>query len=671
MRASRSWVVALVILGAAATLPARQPVAAAGRQSPGQIAQAPPPTGTGLIMGRVVEADTTTPVAGAVVSIGCVGANPPMRDRIRTDSAGRFVFFNVPAATHFLCVTKSNYAGLSKTITLSDGQKLSNVTIVIASTADVVVAGRIVDEANEPAVGVHVMLLTTYSAGSGPRFWQAGGGETDDRGEYRIRAARGPGVYIVMVPSTQAFVPASTLEAVADLRQAGRSTTEFQRELIIAGVSDGGTTTPLPTAGTRSGIAFGSDVQALSSAVRAPKTAADGRVFAYPTEFYPGTSAASQAARLTLHPGETKTGVDLQLTPVPAVHVTGVAMAPDGPAANLALRLVASDAPDFSADLDLATTVTDAVGHFTFVNVPSGDYVLRALKVPRAIAGVPTPTTTIETGAGAATMSGGPPPATVTTLPPDPALWATLPITVGLTDVKDVALTLRPGARVSGRLEFAGSAPPPTADALSRASLSIVRRDGHSIAGSMSSSSAPAPLARIDGAGNLASQGFPAGTYIFSIYTSPFPGWTFKSATVDGRDVTDAGFDLDAVDLDHVVLTFTDRPTSLTGTVRDASRNTVADVSVGVFPTDRRQWTNFGTISRHIRSARAGVDGRFSFPDLPPGEYFVLVLPSPLASDWQSSTALDALSRTAVTTQLGEGEKRTLDLTTTSGRGGQ
>ena len=74
-----------------------------------------------------------------------------------------------------------------------------------------------------------MLLLSTYSVGSGAGFWQAGGGDTDDRGVYRILATRGAGTYLVMVRSKVAAVPAATLDAFDDLRQTGKSTSELQR----------------------------------------------------------------------------------------------------------------------------------------------------------------------------------------------------------------------------------------------------------------------------------------------------------------------------------------------------------------------------------------------------------------------------------------------------------
>ena len=66
--------------------------------------QAPPAPspGTGMIAGRVVDADTRQPVHGAVVTLAAIGAptgpggpRPAPIRPVKTDSQGRFVFTNL------------------------------------------------------------------------------------------------------------------------------------------------------------------------------------------------------------------------------------------------------------------------------------------------------------------------------------------------------------------------------------------------------------------------------------------------------------------------------------------------------------------------------------------------------------------------------------------------
>ena len=87
-------------------------------------------TGTGLIIGRVIDAGTGRPVGGALVSIGGSGPTAPGRamvvngpggqqmtfggpgpsmPRLMTDSEGRFVFRNLPKGVFNLTAVKPGY----------------------------------------------------------------------------------------------------------------------------------------------------------------------------------------------------------------------------------------------------------------------------------------------------------------------------------------------------------------------------------------------------------------------------------------------------------------------------------------------------------------------------------------------------------------------------------
>ena len=70
------------------------------------------------------------------------------------------------------------------------------------------------------------------------------------------------------------------------------------------------------------------------------------------------------------------------------------------------------------------------------------------------------------------------------------------------------------------------------------------------------------------------STGAPAGQYIVRPYE--FFGWFVRSVTLDGKDITDRVFDLQT-DTTSLVVVFTDRPSKVSGTVRDARGSASAD----------------------------------------------------------------------------------------------
>jgi hypothetical protein len=68
--------------------------------------------------------------------------------------------------------------------------------------------------------------------------------------------------------------------------------------------------------------------------------------------------------------------------------------------------------------------------------------------------------------------------ATPPPIPDDPTLWAAAPVTVGETDVTGVGVALSAGARLTGRVEFEGSAQPPPAERIAQLIVQIDAADG-------------------------------------------------------------------------------------------------------------------------------------------------------------------------------------------------
>ena len=73
------------------------------------------------------------------------------------------------------------------------------------------ISGRVVDERNEPLVGVAVRAFSTATIAGQPQLVAGPLATTDDRGIYRLSALE-PNRYIVSVQSVQSTVLASTPE---------------------------------------------------------------------------------------------------------------------------------------------------------------------------------------------------------------------------------------------------------------------------------------------------------------------------------------------------------------------------------------------------------------------------------------------------------------------------
>ena len=108
-----------------------------------------------------------------------------------------------------------------------------------------------------------------------------------------------------------------------------------------------------------------------------------------------------------------------------------------------------------------------------------------------------------------------------------------------------------------------------------------------------------------------------------------------------------------------VVLTLTDRHSSLSGAFQDATGRATSDVTVVVFPTNPAWW---GETSRRVRIQRPGTDGKYSFQDLPPGDYVLVAVTDMEPDAWRDPAVLRSLAVSGVQITIGEGEQKTQDL---------
>lgn len=629
-------------------------------------------TGTALIVGQVVDAAGNKPLNGAVVRLSgrtspdtIAGSPAPSPLQVMTGADGRFVFRDLPKGSFTITSAKGGYldggygrrrpVGPSQPVELEDGQRVGVVTLPMWKHA--AISGTIVDEAGEPVIGVPVRTMRRSTTTSGRRrFINAASSSTDDRGMYRIPMLV-PGDYVVCVVSTQVAMPASTIEeytrsTLAGVPPSDPSRTSLLQALIEAG-SGGGVTMPAGTAGS---MQVGNVVQTIGRSAIPPPVGADAKVFAYPTLFYPGSPSIAKAELITIASGDDRTGVDLQLRPVPMSRVSGTVVGPDGPAANIPLHLVPAESELGTTEIDTASTLTDRDGAFTLPGVPVGQYLLRMTKVPRPIFSNTGTTTIVQTGTGGMMMStvGGEPPAPPP-MPTGPTLWAEIPLTVGRLDVTDVTIPLRTGLRVSGRVEFEGTKDKPAGATVSRILITLESAEGRA--------GMTVPPGRADAALQFTTYGVPAGKYFVRSGLPP-PGWTFKSAMYQGRDLSDVPLDLESADVSGVAITFTDRPTELSGTVQTSS-GVDPLATVIVFPSDHNAWTDAGVNPRRVRTAGTSATGVYKFTGLPAGSYYIAAVPEESAAELLDPKILENLSRTAARATLDDGERKTQNVRTT------
>ena len=621
-----------------------------------------------MILGQVVDAGSGRPVPGALVRL--VGgtdrpiaaaaplealgraAGPGPIPAVLTNRDGRFLFRNLPAGSYNANVSIPGYTpgafgrrridGPGRPIVIGENDRVLDATIRVWKMA--AITGTATDESGEPVIGIGVAAFRRVTAGGRRRLVASGvRALTDDRGIFRI-AALTPGDYIVAVPMTVTSTP---LSAADEYSQAMLSGSSSSMDAMFQQRSESGA--PYTDNG---GIAVGDQQLALAGSMGmfgpapAVPVIAGGRLLIHPTVFHGGANAA-QATVITLGSGDTRTGVDIRLRTVSTAKVSGVVTGPEGPVPNLGVRLVAPDVDEsgISNGLETALTMTDAAGRFTFPGVPAGQYVLRAYRVPQPRFSAGIETFSVVGGVSASPIAPPAPPQAVATF------WAQSTVAVGADDVTDLTVSLSPGLRVSGRVEFLGTqaAPQP----LPPITVSLQPIDSRVLGPVV-------PQARLDAAGGFTTSGYPAGRYWVNI-AAALPGWVLKSIQARGVNLIERPLDLESADISDLTVTFTDRASDLSGTATGATGPN-DDVSVVVFPADYQTWLANGRSPRRTATTLADRNGSYQLRLPPPGDYIVAAVLNGRTGELEVAE-YSSLARQGTRISVGEGEKKTLALT--------
>ena len=412
---------------------------------------------------------------------------------------------------------------------------------------------------------------------------------------------------------------------------------------------------PIVPAGSEFAVRAGALTIPLPPGTATPTSRAGGAMFVYPTVFHPAAPSALLAAVVRIRPGEERGGIDLQMQMVRSVRVSGALLAPAGMAAHVGVRLVPAGGDALVNEIEAAVAMTDSTGAFEFAGVPPGQYVLTAVRVPRPLPDPADPSRiTLQAGTSRLSTSAPPPPGSAppAPIPPDATLWARVPIAVGSEDLKDVMVPLRQGPRMSGRVEFEGSEPQPPPSAVARLRISLEPADG-----SAGTNGLTFETGHPDESGRFTTYGVPPGRYIVNVTGIVFPGWAFKGARHQGRDIADTPIEMSSADVTGVVITLTDRPATLAGIVTTNGAPDPAAV-VLAFPTDEDAWGSSGANPRRMKVARADRDGAYKFANLPAGEYYVAAVKDDALGDWMDPDVLRALARVGSRVTLADGEQK-------------
>jgi hypothetical protein len=563
------------------------------------------PVPTGRLPGRVVAGDSGRPVKRARVFINA--AELPGGRGMLTDDSGVFDFTELPAGRYTVTVSKSGFVSLSYgqrrplqagiPLQLGDGQQLKNVDFQLPRGS--VIGGRVMDEDGEPMAGVMVRVMRYQYLQGDRRLTPAGTAQTDDRGAYRIWGLM-PGDYYI--------------NAVARVN--------------LPGPPPGGRGGPGRGAPGGRGAAFGGGA-GPAGAVAAIAAIAGGNVaqlfdgsepdtINYAPTYYPGVASLSDAKPIALGLSQEMLDINFGMQLVPMSRVAGRVTNPDGSpvtAGNVNLLLDGAATSGNRIGANFGGRISWD-GAFTINNVPPGRYILRAR----------------------ATDSETP-------------QYASIPVSVsGAGSIPDLNVVLTPGATLSGVAMFpsAATAPP---------EITQFRVTAPSIEPGFSG---PQPNARLDKDGRFVLTGVPAGAHLIRS-AGGGRGWSLKSVTQGGRDITDTPIELRSGEtVSNLTLVFTDKVQEISGTVTDTQGLPASEYTILAFSTDAALWR---PQSRQIATTRPDQTGQYRLRTLPPGEYYVVTVDPAEQGEWFEPAYLEDHRSGAARVTLSEGDVKTQNFT--------
>lgn len=536
------------------------------------------------IEGVVVKLGTSEPIARARVVITKAEVQSSSFT-FTTEGTGKFVFRNLPPGRYRLFATRDGYVRgeygqrsvnrQGTPIALGDRQEMKDVTLGLTPTG--VIAGRVYDRYGDAVVNANVQALKySYGSGDGRRtLTVVQSARTNDLGEYRLYWMQ-PGKYVVSAvpPEGPRFDGASVFVDLAP-----------GSPIMLNGGTPGGT------------IRIGGAVAAASGVVPGGGTA-------YLPVYFPGTTDPTAAAPIDLPAGINFTGVDLLVVETRTVHVRGRLVSASGEMpSGSQVMLVTRQGLVLGGVTQRNTNVTPD-GSFDFQNIAPGSYELVAIVNEKStVRNLPDGTVQVSPGTGVAGR-----------------LTARVPIEVGNTDMDNLAVVVRPGVTVSGRLIIEGLQPGnhPT-------NMRVGLRFDPPTTGPNFS-----PVGGVVGAdGTFALTGVPSGTYRVTVNNMPGKSY-IKSARLGGQEVLNAGVRIEGPPQGEMEIAVGMNSGAFDAIVQDERQQPAVNVMVVLVPDPARRQR-----SDAYRTAFTDTSGRVHLEGIAPGDYKAFAWEDIESGAWQ------------------------------------
>jgi hypothetical protein len=388
---------------------------------------------------------------------------------------------------------------------------------------------------------------------------------------------------------------------------------------------------------------------------------------AYAPVYFPGTAIVGDASVIALGPSEERAGVDFGLLLVPTATIKGKVIDTEGRpqgGVSVAMKQSIPNSLDLFSSLFNSSGFTNPDGTFSIPSVKPGSYTLSVRATPKTgDASAPVDPAAARLADLSALGIGGRP----------TTHWADQGVSVQGVDLNDLTLTLQPGMTIRGKIVYEATTKTPPTDLTKTALALSAQTTAAATAGDFAAAllgGGGSMAAKVAADGTFAITGIAPGRYRLNTPFSMLPipgmaggmngGWTLKSVLAAGRDISDAPLEVKpGGDVSGVVVTFTDKPSELSGTVFDGLGRVTPNFPIIVFATDRQYWT---PNSRRVQTARPSSDGKFSVVGLPAGEYYVCAATAVDRNEVYDPAFLEQFVAVSFKITIADGEKKTQDL---------
>jgi hypothetical protein len=335
----------------------------------------------------------------------------------------------------------------------------------------------------------------------------------------------------------------------------------------------------------------------------------------YAPTYYPGVAAINDAKPVTVGLGQETLDINFGMQLVRMSRLSGHVNNPDGtPVTSGNINLMADTGA--GRGNQIGANFGGRInwdGAFQINNIPPGRYMLRAR------------------GDDSETPQ-----------------FAAQPVSLNGEDLTDLVVILSGGATINGTVTFQGGQSS-TPD-LSQFRISAPSTD--------QSAFGPQPNARVDKDGHFTLAGVPAGAHLIRSGGNA-RGFTLKSVTIGGRDMTDTPIELrTGENVSNVEMVFTDQLNEINGTVTTEQGTPVPEFTVLAFPTDASLWR---PLARQIMTTRPDQTGKYRIRGLPPGQYYLVTVDPSEQGEWFEPAYLDEHRIGATRVTLSDGDVKTHD----------